>query len=81
MTPENREMQLEKLNRLQPRMSEPSVRAHAGMPIDLSEEELTAEGVNGGVFASNYGGAEGGGVTPSFSFCVIGPSSYCCYCA
>ncbi|MUG95183.1 hypothetical protein F7734_23620 [Scytonema sp. UIC 10036] len=62
MRPEN-----QKENRcLQPKLSEPAMRSHAGMPVDLSEEELTAEVVNGGVFASMYGGTDGG-VTASIS--------------
>ncbi|MBW4616807.1 MAG: hypothetical protein KME21_26885 [Desmonostoc vinosum HA7617-LM4] len=65
MRPENHD-ENQKQTRLQPKLSEPAIRSHAGMPVDLSEEELTAEGVNGGVFASAYGGSEGG-VAPSMT--------------
>jgi hypothetical protein len=56
-----------KQTRLQPKLSEPAMRAHTGMPVNLSQEELTSEGVNGGVFASAYGGSDYGGVTPSIN--------------
>lgn len=62
MRPEN-----QKQTRLQPKLSKPAMRAHTGMPVALSQEELTTEGVNSGVFASAYGGSDYGGVTASIN--------------
>ncbi|MFN6515990.1 MAG: hypothetical protein RMY29_016035 [Nostoc sp. CreGUA01] len=64
MKPEN-----QKQTRLQPKLSEPTVRVMPGIQLDLSEEELTNGGVGvGGVNASQYGGGDGG-VSPSIPTC------------